>query len=339
VSTPNRKPRGVHPYTDGRGQRCYRIEYVGTDGKRHFKRLGPVPLKQAVEERENLKVAIRRGELVVTGDSLTFAQVRQEYEAARTIRRRTAETRDAHLRRYCQQFENRRVTDIGKADVLGWLGQLRSVKTGGALSEGTKAQLLAAFSAVLAHAVDVGYIARNPCRDLSCNQRPRQGDGRRRILTHDEEARLLAYCGSRPWLRPVIVVSLNQALRLGEAAWLQRADVDFANDKLRVHRQLSREGTLEPTKGASRNRRDRRDTHPIDLLPASREALLELFTDDLAETGFVFRCRRTSDFAGHTSLSTTETYVHKIESAETTAAAALAMAGTSLAHETGNGED
>jgi hypothetical protein len=45
------------------------------------------------------------------------------------------------------------------------------------------------------------------------------------------------------------------------------------------------------------------------------------------------------DVAGHTSLSTTETYVHKIESAETTAAAALAMAGTSLAHETVNGED
>jgi integrase len=127
-------------------------------------------------------------------------------------------------------------------------------------------------------------------------------------------------------------------------------------------------------------------------MPAAREALLELFTDDLAETGFVFRNRRGSyrrpvdiakafrsvveqaglpetedgkvtfhalrhtsisrlanhprvplvyvrDFAGHASLSTTETYVHKIESAETTAAAALAMAGTSLAHETGNGED
>jgi integrase len=245
---------------------------------------------------------------------------------------------------------------------------------------------------VLAYAVDVGYIARNPCRDLSRNQRPRQGDGRRRILTREEEARLLAYCGSRPWLRPVIVVALNQALRLGEAAGLQRADVDFANNKLRVHRQLSREGTLQLTKGASRNRRDRRDTHPIDLMPASREALLELFTDDLAETGFVFRNRRGSyrrpadiakafrsvvekaglpetedgkvtfhalrhtgisrlanhprvplvyvrDFAGHASLSTTETYVHKIESAETTAAAALAMAGTSLAHESGNGED
>jgi hypothetical protein len=35
------------------------------------------------------------------------------------------------------------------------------------------------------------------------------------------------------------------------------------------------------------------------------------------------------DFAGHSTLATTETDVHKLESAETTAAAVLAMAGTS----------
>jgi integrase len=44
------------------------------------------------------------------------------------------------------------------------------------------------------------------------------------------------------------------------------------------------------------------------------------------------------DFAGHTSLATTETYVHRIESDAATAAAGRAMAGTSLARETGNGE-
>jgi integrase len=183
-------------------------------------------------------------------------------------------------------------------------------------------------------------------------------------------------------------------LRISEAARLQRADVDFASDKLRVHQQLTREGELAPTKGATRNRRDRRDTQPIDLMPAAREALLELFTDDIAESGFVFRNSRggprlardiarafqtvvdkaglpetedgrvtfhslrhtalsrlanhlhpqiplvyVRDFAGHATLATTETYVHKIESAETTAAAVLAMAGTFAARTAGNGED
>jgi hypothetical protein len=60
-------------------------------------------------------------------------------------------------------------------------------------------------------------------------------------------------------------------------------------NKVRVHQQLSREGTLAPTKGAKPHRRDPRDVHPIDLMPAARRALLELFIDDLAETGFVFR--------------------------------------------------
>jgi hypothetical protein len=46
------------------------------------------------------------------------------------------------------------------------------------------------------------------------------------------------------------------------------------------------------------------------------------------------------DFAGHATLATTETYVHKLESAETTAAPVLAMAGTSgtfAARTAGNG--
>jgi len=389
VPTAHRKPRGVHPYTDGRGRSCYRIEYVGTDGARHFKRLGRVTLREAVQERENLNVAIRRREIVVAGDGPTFAQVREEYEAARRVRRRTADQYDAHLRRYCQGFDYRRVSDIGRADIVVWLGHLRSARTGGAMSEASKTQALAALSAVLGYAAEVGYIARNPCRDLSRNQRPRQGESRRRFLTRDEEARLLAYCGSRPWLRPIIVVALNQALRLGEVAGLQWADVDFAGNTLRVHRQLSREGTLAPTKGAGRDRRDRRDVHPVRLMAASREALIELA--DSCD-GFVFRDRRgqprlprniarafrnvvteaglretedgkvtfhslrhtgisrlanaadvalvyVRDFAGHTSLATTETYVHRIESDAATAAAERAMAGTFLARGTGIGED
>jgi integrase len=131
-------------------------------------------------------------------------------------------------------------------------------------------------------------------------------------------------------------------------------------------------------------------------MPDAREALLQLFTHDLADSGFVFHNSRggprlardiarafqsvvtkaglleTEDgrvtfhslrhtglsrlanhpkiplvyvrnFAGHATVATTETYVHKIESAETTAAAAaLAMAGTSgtfAARPAGNRED
>lgn len=128
MSTSKSKPRGVHEYTDGRGRRCYRIEYVGTDGTRRFKRLGPVNLRAAIEARENLNVSIRRRELIVTGEARAFGEVRQEWVEARTIRKRTEEAQDAHLRHHCQRFEHRKITDIGKGDLLALLGQLRRIR-------------------------------------------------------------------------------------------------------------------------------------------------------------------------------------------------------------------
>jgi integrase len=264
------------------------------------------------------------------------------------------------------------------------------------LGEGTKAQVLAALSAVFSYACDAGYIARNPCRELSKTQRPRQGAGRQRILSPDEQARLLAYSETFSWLRPVIVVATNQALRLGEVVGLDWEDVDFANNKLRVHQQFTRVGQIGPTKTAKPSRPDRRDTHPIDLMPAAREALLQLVEEAEGDSasGPVFRnslggrrghrdvshafekavrfaalpetqdgrvsfhtLRHTGisrlansprvalvyvrDFAGHTSLSITEGYVHRIESAEATAAAAEALAHSWHTGEgaTGNGSE
>jgi integrase len=175
------------------------------------------------------------------------------------------------------------------------------------------------------------------------------------------------------------VVALYETLRLSEVAGLQVQSVDFANDKVRVHQQLTRQRQLKHTKGANprKGQRDRRDTNPIDLLPPAREALLELRMD--SASGFFFHdaqgeprhtraitrafeevvklaglpetedgpvtfhsLRHTGisrlandrriplvyvrDFAGHKSLSTTETYVHKIENEAVTTAAAEAMA-------------
>jgi hypothetical protein len=58
----------------------------------------------------------------------------------------------------------------------------------------------------------------------------------------------------------------------------QVEQVDFANNRLRVHQQLDRHRQLTDTKGANprKGKRDRRDTNPIDLLPPAQEALLEL---------------------------------------------------------------
>ena len=365
-------------YVDDRGH--HKISFTGSDGKRHWKWLGPVKQGDAVRAREDLNVSIRRRELVVNGENKTWKQVREEHVETRTVGTRTAEGQDSNLRNHCQRLEHLRIGEITKHDILAVLAQATSVKSGRLLGDGTKAQILHALSAVFEHGMEMGYRATNPCKELSKRQRPRQGEGPHRVLSHDEESRLLAYCGRVPWLRPIILVALYQALRLGEVAGLQVPAVDFANDKLRVHQQLDRRRQLVHTKGADprTGKRDRRDTSPIDLMPPAREALLEARIDAASEFFFhdgngeprhtraitrafeqvvklaalpetedgpvtfhslrhtgisrLANDRRISlvwvrDFAGHRSVKTTETYVHKIENANVTRAAVEAMAG------------
>lgn len=361
-------------YRDSDGSRQYAYGSQPQFGRQ------PWTLREAKKEQARLDVAVDRQEIVVSAKAPTFEQVREEWVAARKIGERTAEARDANLKHYCQTFERKKLRDINdKRVILTWLNGLRSVKTGGPLNDGTKAQILAALRDVLRYGVKQGYVPRNAANDLDRDDRPRQGGGHKRILTHDEEDRLLLYCANFPWMRPIITVARAQALRLGEIRGLQWSDVDFANNKLRVHQQLRRDGTLGPTKGARNGKRDKRDLNHIDLMPEAREALLELrMASD--GTGYVFRntlwksrgqsdieksfgkavkkavlletadgkvtfhsLRHTGisrlanypqiplvyvrDFAGHASLSTTETYVHKIEQPSVTAAAAEAMAG------------
>ena len=274
--------------SEHQARRARKLRYKDSDGTWRFKWVQPCTLAEAKKQREELNVSIRRRELVVNGENKTWDQVREEYIEARAVGTRTAEGQDSIYRNHCKPLLRRRFGEITKHEIISLLAQARSVKTGEQLDDGTKAQILHAVSAVFEHGIEKGYKATNPCRELSKRQRPRQGEGRKRILSGDEEARLLAYCGQFPWLRPIIIVAIYQALRLGEAAGLQVAAVDFANDKLRVHEQLDRKKQLVHTKGANPKTgiRDRRDTNPIDLMPLAREALLELRAN--AVDGFFF---------------------------------------------------
>jgi len=96
------------------------------------------------------------------------------------------------------------------------------------------------------------------------------------VLSPDEEARLLAYCAGYPWLRPIVTVALNEALRLGEVIGLEWRDVDFAAGMLHVRRAVDRRGIPGPCKGQSREDFEREKGAKIELTPPAREALLEL---------------------------------------------------------------
>jgi integrase len=181
-----------------------------------------------------------------------------------------------------------KLRDIHKTDLESWWPSLKRSDGRGPLAEGSKRLIVATFSILLQYGVDIGALGVNPVKSMSRSRRPKQGEARRRILTPDEEGRLLAYCAPFPWLAPIITVSLNQGLRLGEVLGLQWEDVDFTSNKIRVCHSLGKDGLLGGTKHAKlTGKRDPRDLKPIDLMPAARAVLLELRIDSDG-TGFVF---------------------------------------------------
>lgn len=114
------------------------------------------------------------------------------------------------------------------------------------VSAGTVLRDLALISSVLNHARrEWGFPVENAVQAI---RKPRQPQGRERVLSHDEEARLLAASapvGRRsPWLQPLIILALETAMRRGELLALRWEHVSL--DK--------RTALLPDTKNGTRRR-------------------------------------------------------------------------------------
>ena len=102
-------------------------------------------------------------------------------------------------------------------------------------------------------ALTEGWIVRDPFAGNKslinlADEKPRE-----RILSKDEEARLLSACESeaRSHLRPLIVVALDTTMRRGELFRLRWEDIDFNNGKILIDAthtktQRMREAPLTP---------------------------------------------------------------------------------------------
>jgi integrase len=80
-----------------------------------------------------------------------------------------------------------------------------------------------------------GWINRNPfkCGDSLIHVADEKK--RERILTREEESKLLAQCiGKRKHLRPIIVAGLDTGCRLGELLKLRFKDIDFENNLITI---------------------------------------------------------------------------------------------------------
>jgi integrase len=84
---------------------------------------------------------------------------------------------------------------------------------------------LACLSKIFTMARNNGLLSDNPCRQV---RKLREDNRRERVLSSDEEARLLVACtGPRAHLLPIIVLALNTGMRRGDLLSLSWSQVDF----------------------------------------------------------------------------------------------------------------
>lgn len=146
----------------------------------------------------------------------------------------------AHLEFWRDQLGERPVAEIAHGDINGCLLTLRTRRAHRCTPDGIKPtdklltpatinRYAAALSAVLGFALDHGVIDVHPMKGGKV-KRLKEGPGRQRILTPDEESRLLEAAKAARWdgMHLFVLMLLTTAARRSEVLNLRWRDVDLA---------------------------------------------------------------------------------------------------------------
>lgn len=221
-----------------------RFTFTDETGKRR-------DIKRRVESKTEAKEELKRlinkfdsqGEQAIEGDQLIFRELAKiyeernlvpaEYHGDRKIRGlRNDRTPRAHLRILTQYFGSKRIKNITHSDVEYFKQSRLKTKTprGKERTIATVNRELEVFRAVLRFAVRQDWLVRSPFEKGAALISKSDEVQRERILTHEEEGRLLTACtGRRAHLKAILIAALDTCARRGELFKLTWADVDFEN--------------------------------------------------------------------------------------------------------------
>lgn len=232
-----------------------RLDWQDETGKRRCR-------KQQVENKTRGKELVKQwiaeqsahGEQIIDGERLTFKQLAGVYaEKKLTAPVYQGETKVSGLRshltlKFClkallEHFGARRVRLITHTDIATYRTarlntQTKRKRPRCVASVNRELELL---RAMLNFAWRSGWLTRNPFDFGDSLISKAQEVHRDRILTPDEEERLLAVClGKRAHLRPLLIAALDTALRRGELLQLKWSDVDLEQGLIRVRARTTK---------------------------------------------------------------------------------------------------
>lgn len=251
-----RERTGYVYYDEARKTWTARVTYRDEAGRvRNIKRqvenktAGKLLLKKLIRELDD------HGAHTIDGDHLTFKALSGVYEArklgapvykgeTRISGLRSHETLSLHLRTLTTYFGSRRVKSLTHLDLEKFKAErlATTTKLGRERTVASVNRELQLLRAVLNFARRQGWIQRNPFEMGEPLIQTADEVKRDRLLTPEEETRLLAACEKvskderKRWahLRPIIICALDTAMRQGEILKLKWSDVDLDGGLIRV---------------------------------------------------------------------------------------------------------
>lgn len=255
MARPRKFGTGTVAKTDD-GRWCMRFRWRDERGVQRGVRRIYLTATAAKEDLDRIVAEVRlRGSAAIDAEKRTLGNLLDAYEAAHChepVTRaglkvaglrswRDARSRLAVLRTHFGS--GLRLQALTRSDILSFKAARLSTPTryGRERSIAAVNRDLELLRRVLNFAVGNGWIEVNPFRGkpaiISLSAEPR----RDRVLTVDEEARLLEACtGRRAQLRPLVVVAVETGCRRGELFKLRWSDVDLDARRLTVRAENSK---------------------------------------------------------------------------------------------------
>ncbi|NNE67045.1 MAG: tyrosine-type recombinase/integrase, partial [Pyrinomonadaceae bacterium] len=236
-------------WVEKNGSLYARLQYKDDLGKPRdkYKRITDKRKARSVVEAMRRELALH-GEGMLQSDRITFKQVADEYAktcAVPPVLRngvlveglKSYKTVRIMVEIARQHFGAKRLRSIKPGDIEQFKRErLQTVtKHGKERSLASVHRELAYLRAILNFAVRQGYLANNPFNRTKGLISASSETQRDRILTADEEERLLSVCtGRRKHLGPVLICALDTAMRRGEIFKMRWEDVDFGAAVIRI---------------------------------------------------------------------------------------------------------
>jgi Site-specific recombinase XerD len=280
-----------------------RVQFIGEDGKRHDKEREARNRRHARELIKEMRDELKaHGEKNLNTDRMTFRELAGIYKERKLIPaiyvsgRKVAGLRSwkapqDFLKTLIKYFGNKHIRTIKHSDVEAFkIVRLQTPTTRGhQRSIAAVNRELELLRALLRFAHREGWIFKSPFETGSSLISKVSETQRERVLTFEEENRLLSACkGRRAHLRALLVVALDTGMRRGELFKLVWSDVDFAANLIRVRATTTKTETARTVGMTPRVQEALRALHKE--APPEPKCLVFGITDTV-KTAFLAACR------------------------------------------------